>query len=178
MIGKNLNSSKQVTVAAAKEILKARSKDGDLLYEQAGSLSYCEKFAKIPEKDAQKIVDELVGMGIGEESAIKVADIIPKYKSQLAAILSRESPEVPQDKQDKIFDMLAPYQERAQEHSKKMAELKQQEEAAKAQAEAAAKEAEEKAANAAEEEEKAKEEEKAEPAAKPKKEKKAKKEKA
>ncbi len=173
MIGKNLNSSKHVTISEAKDILKARSKDGDLLYEQAGSLAYCEKFAKISEKEARKLVEELVEMGVSEESAIKIADIIPRYKSQLAAILAKESPEVAQDKQDKIFDMLAPYQERAAEHAKKMAEQKQQEEAAKAKAEAEAAAA----AEAKEEEDAKKEAAEKEEAPKAKKEKKSKKEK-
>ncbi len=147
MIGKNINSIKHVTIAKAKEILKQRSKDGDLLYEQAGSLAYCERFAKLPEKTAQKIVDELVEMGISEESAIKVADIVPDHKTQLGAILAKETPEVPQSKQDSIFEILAPYQKQVQEHAEKMAEHKHQQEIA------AAKEAEEKAATEAVKEE-------------------------
>ncbi len=176
MIGKTINSTKHVTLAKAKEILRQRGKDGDLLYEQVGSLAYCEKFAKISEKEAQQLVDDVVELGVSEESAIKVADIIPRFKSQLAAILAKENPEISQDKQDKIFDILAPYQEKAQEHAKKVAEQKIADDAAKAAAEAKAQAAAEEAAK--EEPKKEKEEKEEAPAteeAKPKKERKSKK---
>ena len=117
MIGKNINSSKPVTLAQAKEILEVRAKDGELQFEQAGSLAYCTKFSKVSAKEAEKLVGHIAAGKVTEELAGKMVDIMPKHKSQIALILSKDKVEISDDEAEKILKLLAPHAEKKAEEA-------------------------------------------------------------
>ncbi len=79
MIGKKLLGTKPVCLADVKEMLKERSQDGELTYEQTLTNDYSKKFAKLPKTKAQKLLASLGEMdSMTDELAVKIVDICPQ----------------------------------------------------------------------------------------------------
>jgi len=78
MIGKKINSVQEVPVFEVKEILKERSKDGDLNYEQNLTYEYSKKFSKLTKANGDKMLSELrVIEGMTDSFAISIVNIVP-----------------------------------------------------------------------------------------------------
>lgn len=81
------NSSTPITLAQAKELLKAREKEGELGYEQKLALAHAEKFAKQDAKEAEKLVKKIMeNKKITLEMAIMFVNIAPKYSETVKTI--------------------------------------------------------------------------------------------
>jgi len=91
MIGKEVVSSKPVTVAEVKEILEAQKAQRELGFEQQATLDYAQKVAKQDAKHAQKLLSAL-GMieKLTPEVAVKLVDMMPANREQLMVIVSKE----------------------------------------------------------------------------------------
>ncbi len=88
-------SSKPVGGWVLKDLLEKRSKDEELGYEQQQSAEYLEKFSKLKAKDAEKLVAELKkNSKVTEETAIKIAELLPKQADTLKAILAKDKVEL------------------------------------------------------------------------------------
>jgi DNA-directed RNA polymerase subunit F len=91
MIGKQLKEQKAVSLADVMEIMEKRKGDGELGFEQQTTYDYLKARTLIEPKKAAHLVKDLLDDGkLSLESAIKVADILPKSESQLSVVVSKE----------------------------------------------------------------------------------------
>ena len=91
MIGKNVVSTRVATLSEVSDILEARKASGEVGFEQQACLDYSTRFKKIDKKKAAKFVESLLkNEKIKESTAVKIADVMPKYESQLVAILQKD----------------------------------------------------------------------------------------
>ncbi|ADG13734.1 RNA polymerase Rpb4 [Methanocaldococcus infernus ME] len=94
MIGKKILNERFITISEAYEIMKKRAELGDLSYEQKCALDYLEKFKKLTPEKAKELVEELKKIGVDEETAVKIADILPEDIEDLEVIYyKRKLPE-------------------------------------------------------------------------------------
>jgi DNA-directed RNA polymerase subunit F len=92
MIAEKIISKKPVTLADVKELMKDRSKEKELVYEQDMTLKYVDKFAKLSAAKAKKLVEELLEIkGVDEEFAAKIADILPENKDTVLFIAPKRA---------------------------------------------------------------------------------------
>jgi DNA-directed RNA polymerase subunit F len=91
MIGKRVEESRAVPLAEVSDILETRKTSGEVGFEQQACLDYANKFKKISKTKAAKLTAELMkNEKIKEATAVKIVDILPRYDSQLAAILQKD----------------------------------------------------------------------------------------
>ena len=88
----NVISSEPISLSEVKEILEKRKKeDTELGYEQQQTLDHSEKFSKHSAKESASLVKELLkNKKLSKETAIKIADIMPKNIETLKAILLKD----------------------------------------------------------------------------------------
>lgn len=110
MIGKRLVSKNPVPLAEVKEIIAKKKKDGELSYEQNLTLEYCKKFSKVSEKDAEKLIAELMQMEkLKKENAVELTDIMPKTPDEVKLVFSKEHFILGDDEIAKIIEALNKY---------------------------------------------------------------------
>jgi len=78
-----------VSMSQVEAMLKERKKDSELIYEQKKTLQYAKEFAKIDEKKAEELIAELEAAKIERKVAVKVADIMPRNKSELRILFEK-----------------------------------------------------------------------------------------
>ncbi|WP_457612078.1 RNA polymerase Rpb4 family protein [Methanocaldococcus sp.] len=106
MIGKKILSERYITISEAYEIMKERAKEGELSYEQKCALDYLEKFKKLDSEKTKELVEELKNLGVEEDIAVKIADILPEDKEDLEVIYyKRDLPE----NADEILEVVKKY---------------------------------------------------------------------
>lgn len=103
MIGKELVSSKPVTLPEAGEIVQ--SIEGEPTYEQKATLEYVKRVAHVDAAKAREAVQKLVEAGLSEELAVKIVNVWPKDKTDLYVVLAKEEG-VTEDLYDKILEIL------------------------------------------------------------------------
>jgi len=96
-----------VSLAEIKELLSLRKKEGELNYEQGIALDHASKFSKLTEKKGKKLVGELVGIGVKEEIAVKVADLMPVDEEDLKLIFSKERFVLDEEEVKRIMGVVA-----------------------------------------------------------------------
>lgn len=118
MIGKGATEIRPVTLSEVEKILDKRqgSGGGEFGYEQQTTLSYAKTFARLKLSDAQGMVSELEKLGVPLATAVKIVDILPKVKPQLALILAKDRVELPEKKLAEISSIV-------EKHSKKAKKL-------------------------------------------------------
>ncbi|MFH2107013.1 MAG: RNA polymerase Rpb4 family protein [Candidatus Micrarchaeota archaeon] len=104
-----VTSSHPVSLAEVEELLSKRKKeDEELAYEQQQSLEHAEKFKKGSAKDAEKLVALITKNNekISQETAVKIADIMPKKLETLKAILIKDKISLSDEEVDDVFKLL------------------------------------------------------------------------
>lgn len=109
MIGKGKSDTKMATLPEVLEILEERKKDGELGYEQALTHEYAKKFSKLEAAQARKMLKELLELGLGEKSAIKVIEIMPADLVQLKQVLVIEKKSLEDETVTKVFEVVNSY---------------------------------------------------------------------
>ena len=101
-------SKKPITLEEAKRILDERAEEGtELLYVQEQTIKYLDKFAdKSREKKEEKIIEELKGMVLSEEMAVKIVEVWPEHPDTLRTILAKEKVELDDAKIEEIMKLL------------------------------------------------------------------------
>jgi DNA-directed RNA polymerase subunit F len=84
MIGKELLSERYITISHAKTIMTGKANVDELSYEHGCALDYLEKFAKLSPEDAEKLIEDLKGLGLDEKTAVKIADMLPEDVDELS----------------------------------------------------------------------------------------------
>lgn len=102
----NIISSKPVPVSFVKETLTERKGEGELGYEQAQALEHAEKFSTMPESKMEKLMEELKGVNVPDETAIKIIDVAPQHAATLRAILIKDKVELDEAQVDGILKLL------------------------------------------------------------------------
>ncbi len=80
---------KEITVAEAKALLEAKAEELDPL--QRRVLDYTVRFTKTSEKDAEKLVTELMAKGgIERQLAVQIANSMPGSVAEIRTFLGRQ----------------------------------------------------------------------------------------
>jgi len=108
MIGKNVVSSRVATLAEVADILEDRKSKGEMGFEQQACLDYSTRFKKVSKKKALDFIAKLQeNEKIKETTAVKIADVMPKYESQLSAILLKDRCELSKGEMAEIIKQIA-----------------------------------------------------------------------
>ena len=79
MLGKELLSKKPVSLVHVKELLTNRDSTKEPTYEQAQTMEYVSKFARLTKDKAESLYNNLLNLdGMTEEVAVKVVDFLPE----------------------------------------------------------------------------------------------------
>ena len=101
MIGKEIVSKRPVSIYEVEELLKGIEQP---TFEQKASLDYVREVKKVDLETARKKIEELKGLGLDEELAIKIVNVYPKTAVELHAVLAKEK--VGEDLYEKILEVL------------------------------------------------------------------------
>lgn len=99
-----------LTLAEVRNILQKREKEGELSYVQRVTLDYVNKMTGLTVQQARSLVKELVKIGVGENTAIQIANALPEYKEELSVFLTGEKNFTPEE----IEEMLKKIKEHKQ----------------------------------------------------------------
>jgi len=114
MIGKGAYEIRPATLAEVARILEKRQgMVGEFGFEQQTTLDYARRFSHLKLSDAQELYDELVKLDIKPEAAVKVVDILPSTKAQLALILAKDKIELSEKKQAAVEELVAKFSKKA-----------------------------------------------------------------
>ncbi len=123
MIVKEITNETTLTLAEAKEVLKAQRESGqekkekegegeeETRYERRKAFEHTTKFAKLGAKESKALVNELLGLEkMKEETAVRIADLVPKSKNEVRAIYAKERFTLTEANIEKILDCVAKYE--------------------------------------------------------------------
>jgi DNA-directed RNA polymerase subunit F len=82
-------SQKPLALIEALAVLKRRQKDSELSYEQQAALDYVEKFAKLDLKKITALKRELTKLGVSDEGAVSLINLLPKKADEVKVVLGR-----------------------------------------------------------------------------------------
>ena len=102
-----VKNEKFVTSYDAREILKKRSKENDLNYEQKNAFDYLSKFCKLPEKDIAAMVKELQDMGkLSDRHVISIVEMLPEDNDDLRLLFANERVVLSDDEKSKVLSIV------------------------------------------------------------------------
>jgi DNA-directed RNA polymerase subunit F len=86
-----IKSEKFVTGYDARKILKKRSKDGELNYEQKNAFDYLNKSCKIPEKEMQAMIEKLRKVEkLQEKHIVGIVEMLPQDNDDLRLLFAND----------------------------------------------------------------------------------------
>ncbi len=106
MSGRNDKMARIVALPEALEILEKREKEGEFGYEQTLALDYAKKFSKIDEPKAAELKKELQELGMSENIAISIVNVMPMDVTQVKQILANDKKELEPETADKAFALV------------------------------------------------------------------------
>jgi len=100
-----------VTLPEVKEILESEVKARELSTEQKYSLEHSQRFARLDDKKARKLVAELISEveGLSETIAIKIADLMPKDPEDIRILFAKERAGAQKKDVEKILAIVEKY---------------------------------------------------------------------
>lgn len=99
-----------VSMPEARAILAKREKAGEMNYEQKLALEHLNKFTKISEKDAKKIIEEVgVILKTSPETMAQIINILPKNPDEIRMIFSREKFSLKEEEIKQILEVVSKY---------------------------------------------------------------------
>lgn len=114
MIGKGANQVRPATLAEVEKVLEKRQGTiGEFGFEQQTTLEYAKRFARLKMSEATELVSELEKLGLKPETAVKLADILPQNKGQLALVLAKDRAELSDKKVSEVEELVAKYAKKA-----------------------------------------------------------------
>jgi DNA-directed RNA polymerase subunit F len=108
MIGKKVIEKNPITISEVKIMLEDISQVYELTYEQNLALDHVNKFSKIDNETAKKLVEELQDK-LKIHQAIKIADIMPEDLSDLRLIFAKERGSQKKEDLEKILKIVDNY---------------------------------------------------------------------
>ena len=103
--------TKPATMAEARGIMEGREKGAkELGYEQKLSLEHLKSFTHMKEEDAKKFMSDLSSiLRMSPETAVQIANILPKTPDELRMIFAREKFSLKEEEINKILDLVKKY---------------------------------------------------------------------
>jgi len=104
-----------VTVAEAKRVLagveaERATEERELRYELARAIDHTNRFATLEPEEAAELVEELEALEkVEEQTAYKLADLLPRSRDELRAVYAQERFSLSPDELDEILDVVAKY---------------------------------------------------------------------
>ncbi len=100
-----------VSLAEVKELLSEESEERELRYEQSLALSHAETFVKLSLEETEDLIEDLMEEFefVKEESAFKLADILPEDKDGVRAVFQQDRYTPSDDEAEKIINTIKKY---------------------------------------------------------------------
>jgi DNA-directed RNA polymerase subunit F len=99
-----LKSERFVTSYEARKLLKKKSKDNELNYEQKNALDYLNKFCKLPEKEIKALVEELSKIEkLQDKHVVGIVEMMPRDEDDLRLLFANERIVLEDDEKKKII---------------------------------------------------------------------------
>ncbi len=106
-----------LTVSEAKELLtdveaeRAAEEDRELRFELARAVEHVNRFAILEPEESRELVGDLLALEhVSDESvAYKIADLLPRTRTELRAVFAQERYALSGDELDDILDVVAKY---------------------------------------------------------------------
>lgn len=101
-----VNGSTPLTLAAVKDILKAREKDSELGYEQKQAFDYADKFSKQDKKKAEELVEKVMeNKKMTKEVAVTLVNVSPKHAATAKAIALKDKIDLTDEEAEEIIKL-------------------------------------------------------------------------
>lgn len=103
-------SEEDVSNESAKEIMEARKKERDLVYEQKICLEYLEKTCKLSPSKVKEITEELSKIAILKPRYIAlIVNILPDTEDEVEALFSKERTNLKKEEVKQIVEVVRKY---------------------------------------------------------------------
>ncbi|MBS3782102.1 MAG: RNA polymerase [Candidatus Thermoplasmatota archaeon] len=100
-----------VSLAEVKKLLNEESEERELRYEQSLALGHAETFVKLSLESTEDLIEELIDGSdfIDEESAYKLADLLPQDEEGVRAVFQQDRHTPSDDESEKIINTIKKY---------------------------------------------------------------------
>lgn len=105
-----------LTTAEAKELLeaieveRAADEEREMRYELARAIEHVNEFAFLDPEESRELVAELEELDkVDEETAYKIADLLPKSRDELRAVYAQQRYSLSGDELDEILNVVKKY---------------------------------------------------------------------
>ncbi|MFP4000678.1 MAG: RNA polymerase Rpb4 family protein [Thermoplasmata archaeon] len=102
---------RNVSLAEVKKLLSEEAEERELRYEQSLALSHAETFVKLSLEDTEELIEEFLEEFdfVDEESAFKLADILPEDEDGVRAVFQQDRYTPSDDEAEKIINTIKKY---------------------------------------------------------------------
>lgn len=100
---------KNLTLAEVVEILEEIRKKRELTSIETYTLDYAKKFSKTNAENARKAVEELVKLGLPDNIAVQLVNIMPEDEDEIRALLAPYMKALTSDQIKGILEVLGKY---------------------------------------------------------------------
>lgn len=98
-----------IPLSEAKELLEEESRKRELTELQKAALNHASKFSKLHAKEAKELQKELISLGLTEQAATKIVDILPSNVDELRTILYPSIQNLDADLANKIMETIGKF---------------------------------------------------------------------
>lgn len=105
----HVEEGRLVTLAEVREMLqKAQETREELTYEQKIALEHARRFARLEPAEAAKLTKAIVAAlpNVEEKYAVRVADLLPQHRDDVAAIFQKSRHEVSEDEMERVLNIV------------------------------------------------------------------------
>jgi DNA-directed RNA polymerase subunit F len=103
-------AERYVSLAEVNSLLAAEKGKRELLALQNASAEHAKVMSRLPAEDAAKLIEELKSIPpVSDFTAVKIADVLPKFPVDLRAIFSKERVNLEPEAIEKILATVAKY---------------------------------------------------------------------
>ena len=100
---------KMLTLPQVAEILAKESEKRELNSIELLTLEYAKKFSKLDPESASKLLDDLIEMGLPNEVAVQLVNVLPEAEDEVRTILAPVSRMVTGEQIRRILDKINEY---------------------------------------------------------------------
>lgn len=103
-------TEKYISLARVKELLEKDKESRGLLVTQNAALEHAQAVTSLTADDTEKLIEELRGVSVvNDYTAVKIADVLPRFPVDLRAIFSKERVNLEPESIDQILEIVAKY---------------------------------------------------------------------
>ncbi len=98
-----------VPASVAKEYLEELAKNSELNEVQKETLKHLQKISKLKPEDANKLKEELMGLGLSEFVSVKIVDILPENIDVLRTVVYPHITNLDTELGNRILELISKY---------------------------------------------------------------------